>query len=207
MGVRAGLERGGLTVCAEVSNAEDAVEAALRERPDVCLLDIQMPGSGISAARQITQELEDTVVVMLTVSSGDRELFESLRAGASGYLLKETDIERLPDLVRAAADGNALLPPRLVARLVDEFRRGGRRRYIARPHRPSVELTSREYEVLELLDTGLTPADVANRLLLSKVTVRRHISSAIKKLGVPSRDDAVRLATGVQGTEHSWSAT
>jgi DNA-binding NarL/FixJ family response regulator len=201
-GVRAGLESGGLNVCAEVSNAKEAVEAALRERPDVCLLDIRMPGSGIWAAKQITEQLEGTIVVMLTVSSGEEELFESLRAGASGYLLKETNPEQLPDLLRAAAAGEAPVPPRLVARLVDEFRRRGRRRYVALPERPSVELTSREYEVLELLQTGLTPADVAERLYLSKVTVRRHISSVIKKLGAPSRDDAVRLAMGVQRVEH-----
>jgi DNA-binding NarL/FixJ family response regulator len=207
MGVRAGLERGGLNVCAEVSNAEEAVEAALRERPDVCLLDINMPGNGIWAAKRITEELEDTVVVMLTVYCGSQELFEALRAGASGYLLKETDIEELPDLVRDAADGKAPMAPSLVGRLVDELRRRGQRRYIARPHRPSVELTSRELEVLDLLRAGLTPTDVADRLLLSKVTVRRHIASAIKKLGVSSRDDAVRLATGVQEIEHSWSAT
>jgi DNA-binding NarL/FixJ family response regulator len=201
-GVRAALERGGLTVCAEVSNAEEAVEAALRERPDICLLDIRMPGNGIWAAKQITQELGSTMVVMLTVSSGEEELFESLRAGASGYLLKETDPERLPDLLRAAADGEAPLPPRLVTRLVDEFRRRGRRRYVALPQRRSVELTSREYEVLDLLRKGLTPAEIAERLFLSRVTVRRHVSSVMKKLDVPSRDEAVRLAMGVQEDEH-----
>jgi DNA-binding NarL/FixJ family response regulator len=174
-GVRAGLERGGLNVCAEASNGEDAVAAALRERPDVCLLDIRMPGNGIWAA-----------------SSSEEELFDALRAGASGYLLKETDPERLPDLLHAAADGEAPVPPRLVTRLIDEFRRRGRRRYVPLPRRRGVELTNRECEVLELLRKGLDPADVAERLFVSKVTIRRHISSLIRKLGATSRDDAVR---------------
>jgi DNA-binding NarL/FixJ family response regulator len=195
-GVRTALELAGMTVCAEVSNAADAVEAAQQKRPAVCLLDIRMPGNGIWAAQQITQALEDTIVVMLTVSSGEEELFESLRAGASGYLLKDTDPERLPELLRAAVDGEAPLPPRLVARLVDEFRQRGRRRFVALPQRRSIELTSREYEVLELLRKGLGTADIAERLFVSRITVNRHVSSVMKKLDVPSREEAVRLAGG-----------
>ncbi len=156
-GVRTALEDGGLTVCAEVSNAADAVEAALDTRPDVCLLDIHMPGNGIWAAQEITQALDDTIVVMLTVSSAQDELFESLRAGASGYLTKDTDPARLPALLMAAVEGEAPLPPRLVARLVDEFRRRGRRRFVAISHRRSVELTSREFEVLEFLRRASPP--------------------------------------------------
>jgi DNA-binding NarL/FixJ family response regulator len=200
-GVRLGLESGGLTICAEVSTAAAAVEAAVSLEPDICLLDIAMPGNGIWAARKISEQLEQTIIVMLTVSDAEDDLFEALRAGASGYLLKETDPRRLPELLRAAALGEAALPPRLVARVVDEFRQRGRRRYFAMPQRRSVELTNREYEVLDLLRTGLTPADIAGRLFLSKVTVRRHISSIMKKLGASSREDAVRLSqAGRSGT-------
>ena len=95
-GVRAALESGGLIICAEVGNAEDAVEAAAKHRPDVCLLDVRMPGGGIWAAKEISDRVEETIVVMLTVSSAQEELFEALRAGASGYLLKDMDPTRLP---------------------------------------------------------------------------------------------------------------
>jgi DNA-binding NarL/FixJ family response regulator len=195
-GVRAALEAGGLTICAEVGNAEDAVTAAVEHQPDVCLLDVRMPGGGIWAAKEISDRVADTVVVMLTVSSVQEELFEALRAGASGYLLKDMDPKRLPSLLRAAVVGEAPLPPTLVARLVDEFRSRGRRRFLALPQRRSVELTSREYEVLELLRKGLTTADIAERLFISRITVKRHISSVMQKMDVRSRADAVRLAGG-----------
>jgi DNA-binding NarL/FixJ family response regulator len=195
-GVRAALEAGGLTVTAEVGNAEDAVEAAVQHQPDVCLLDVRMPGGGIWAAKEISEQVEEAIVVMLTVSNAQEELFEALRAGASGYLLKDMDPKRLPSLLRAAVVGEAPLPPTLVARLVDEFRTRGRRRFLALPQRRSVELTSREYEVLELLRKGLSTADIAERLFISRVTVKRHISSVMQKLDVRTRADAVRLAGG-----------
>ena len=195
-GVRAALEAGGLNICAEVGNAEDAVEAAVKHEPDVCLLDVRMPGGGIWAAKEISERVEETIVVMLTVSSAQEELFEALRAGASGYLLKDMDPKKLPSLLRAAVVGEAPLPPALVARLVDEFRTRGRRRFLALPQRRSVELTSREYEVLELLRKGLTTADIAERLFISRITVKRHISSVMQKLDVRTRADAVRLAGG-----------
>jgi DNA-binding NarL/FixJ family response regulator len=195
-GVRAALEAGGLTICAEVGSAEEAIEGAVEHEPDVCLLDVRMPGGGIWAAKEISERLDDTIVVMLTVSSAQEELFEALRAGASGYLLKDMDPTKLPSLLRAAVVGEAPLPPALVARLVDEFRTRGRRRFLALPQRRSVELTSREYEVLELLRKGLSTADIAERLFISRVTVKRHISSVMQKLDVRTRADAVRLAGG-----------
>jgi DNA-binding NarL/FixJ family response regulator len=195
-GVRAALEAGGLTISAEVGNAEDAVAGAVAHQPDVCLLDVRMPGGGIWAAKEISDQVDETIVVMLTVSSAQEELFEALRAGASGYLLKDMDPKRLPSLLRAAVVGEAPLPPTLVAQLVDEFRTRGRRRFLALPQRRSVELTSREYEVLELLRKGLTTADIAERLFISRITVKRHISSVMQKLDVRTRADAVRLAGG-----------
>ncbi len=155
-----------------------------------------MPGSGIWAAKEIHAQCEDTVVVMLTVSAAQEELFDALRAGASGYLLKDMNPERLPALLRAAVDGEAPLPPTLVARLVDEFRSRGRKRFVALPERRSVELTGREFEVLELLRKGLGTADIAERLFISRITVKRHISSVMQKLHVRSRAEAVRLAGG-----------
>ena len=120
------LEHGGLAVCAEVANASDAVDAALRERPDVCLLDIHMPGSGTAAASMISRHLPDTVVLMLTVSHDGEDLFESLRQGARGYLLKEMDPSKLPVAVHAALAGEVTLPRSLAGPLVEEFRNGTR---------------------------------------------------------------------------------
>ncbi len=107
------------------SNASEAVDAATRERPDLCLLDIRMPGSGIAAAWEITARLPETKVVMLTVSRDDDDLFAALRAGASGYLLKDTDPARLAHALDDVLAGEAAIPRSLVARLAEEFRERG----------------------------------------------------------------------------------
>jgi DNA-binding NarL/FixJ family response regulator len=179
-------------VCAEVANAQDAIDLALSERPDVCLLDVHMPGEGIRAAMAITEALPDCAVVMLTVSRNDSDLFHSLRAGAAGYLLKDTDPGRLPDALRGVLAGEAAVPRALVARLIHEFRDRGTRRLSTIGGR-GVELTSREWEVLDLMADGLTTAMIAQQLFVSPVTVRRHISSIVEKLGAPDRATAVRL--------------
>lgn len=190
--VRLTLEPAGFTICAEADTAAGAVEAALRERPDVCLLDIHMPGSGISAAAEITSQLSETAVIMLTVSRNDADLFDALRAGASGYLLKDIDPRRLPNALRGVLEGEAALPRALVARVIEEFRDRGQRRLPLLGKR-GVGLTSREWEVLELLREGLSTADIAERLFVSRVTVRRHVGSLLKKLRVPDRKAAVEL--------------
>jgi DNA-binding NarL/FixJ family response regulator len=110
--VREMLEGAGLQVCAEAGNARAAVEAALRERPDVCLLDVHMPGGGIAAAAEISARLPGTAVVMLTVSSEEKDVSESLRAGARGYLLKDMDLARIPETLRAVLAGEVALPRR-----------------------------------------------------------------------------------------------
>jgi DNA-binding NarL/FixJ family response regulator len=188
------LERDGIEVCAEATNASDAVEAALRERPDVCLLDVHMPGGGPSAASKITSSLPSTVVLMLTVSRESDDLLESLRRGAAGYLLKDMNPSSLPVAVRAALSGEGVLPRTLAATVIDEVRhRPGARRLAQQPP-DQPPLTSREWEILDLLAEGASTAEMAERLFLSQVTVRRHISSILGKLGVSSREDAVQLA-------------
>jgi DNA-binding NarL/FixJ family response regulator len=182
----------GFEVCAEASNAQDAIELALSELPDLCLLDVHMPGEGIRAASEITAALPDCAVVMLTVSRNDSDLFHSLRAGAAGYLLKDTDPGRLPNALRGVMAGEAAVPRALVARLIHEFRERGTRRLSTVGGR-GVELTSREWEVLDLMAEGLTTAQIGERLFVSPVTVRRHISSIVEKLGAPDRSAAVRL--------------
>jgi DNA-binding NarL/FixJ family response regulator len=192
-GVRTALEHDGFRVCAEAADAPAAVEAALRERPDVCLLDIRMPGSGIAAAEAISAKLPDTAIVMLTVSHDETDFFDALRAGAAGYLLKDTDPQRLPALLRAVLAGEGVLSPSLVARLIEEFRERGRRRRLPLAGSRGIELTSREWEVLDLLRQGLTTAEIARRLFIADVTVRTHVAAILRKLRVPDRRSALRL--------------
>ena len=186
-------EDGRFEVCAEVPNAPAAIEAALRERPDLCILDINMPGRGVAAAWEIAARLPATKIVMLTVSEEDGDLFAALRAGAAGYLLKGIDPERLPHALQDVVDGQSALPRHLVGRLMSEFRdRGPRRRSIVGgEHEP--QLTSREWQVLELLRQDLSTADIARRLVLSQATVRTHVAAILRKLDVPDRASAVRL--------------
>ncbi len=192
-GVRLALEGHGFSVCAEAGDARAAVAAAVRERPDVCLLDIRMPGNGIAAAFEIKSALPDTAVVMLTVSRDDADLFDALRAGASGYLLKDLDPARLPFALRGVLDGEAALPRQLVARLIEEFRSRGRRKRLVIGAGRGVDLTEREWEVLELLREGARTAEIAERLFISQVTVRRHVSEILRKLRVSDRKAALRL--------------
>jgi DNA-binding NarL/FixJ family response regulator len=192
-GVRIALQEGGFEVCAEAGDAMSAVEAALRERPDVCLLDIHMPGDGIHAAEAISHELPDAAVVMLTVSREDADLFDALRAGASGYLLKDIDPARLPLALHGVLEGEAALPRQLVALLIEEFRERRRRRRIPLRGRRSAELTDREWEVLQLMRQGAHTEEIAARLFISPVTVRTHVSSILRKLHVPTREAAIKL--------------
>jgi DNA-binding NarL/FixJ family response regulator len=192
-GVRLALEKGDFEVCAEVPDGDSAIEAARQHQPDVCLLDINMPGGGIKAAEVIAREFPDTAVVMLTVSRTDSDLFDALRVGASGYLLKDIDPARLPLALMGVLDGEAALPRRLVSLLIEEFRERKRRRRIPLVGRRSVELTDREWEVLELMREGCSTEEIAARLFISPVTVRTHVSAILRKLHVPTREAAVEL--------------
>jgi DNA-binding NarL/FixJ family response regulator len=189
--IRQTLEsEGRFEVCAVASDAAEAVDAAAKQRPDLCLLDIHMPGGGIAAAWEITARLPETKVVMLTVSRDDDDLFAALRAGASGYLLKDTDPKRLAPALADVLAGEAAIPRALVARLVGEFRdRGPRRRAVL----SSEPLTSREWEVLELIRRGLSTAQIAEKLVLSQATVRSHVAAILRKLRVQDRASLVRL--------------
>ena len=192
-GVRAILEEeDDFLVCAEAGDADGAIEAALAQRPDLCLLDVNMPGSGIRAAEKISEALPDTIVVMLTVSGHDSDLFDSLRAGATGYLLKDTDPERFPSELRSAVNGEGTLSRTLVARVIEQFQAKSRRR-LSLKDGGAANLTPREWQVLELLEKESTTAEIATQLYLSPVTVRRHIGEILRKLRVPDRAAAVRL--------------
>ncbi len=195
-GVRMVLEQAGCTVCAEAGTADEAIAAAVAERPDVCLVDVDMPGSGIRAVVSIHARVPSAAILMLTVSRAESDLFDALRAGCIGYLLKDMDPALLPDAVRAAAAGEGVLDGTLTAMLIDEFRHR-RTAALDLDHRLKVDLTSRELEVVELLGEGLPTAEIARRLFVSQVTVRRHVSILMGKLGVHSRDEllAARRAT------------
>lgn len=173
-------------------DATGAIDTALAERPDVCLLDINMPGNGIAAAREIRRLLPDVAIVMLTISRDDDDLFDALKAGADGYLLKDVDPRRLPLALQGVLEGEAALPRTLTARLIQEFRHRRDRRV---PHREGqvVRLTPREWEVLELMREGLGTSEIAGRMYVSPVTVRTHVSTILKKLRVSSREEALRL--------------
>ena len=196
-GVRDALEQQSCLVVAEAATAVEAVTAAREHRPDVCLLDINMPGSGIAAAAEITHTVPGVAVVMLTASRDDEDLFAALRAGASGYLLKDMDPSRLGPALQGVLAGEAVLPRWLVLKVVDQLRATPRRR-IALPNRSkAARLTEREAEVLDLMGSGLSTEEIAGRLFLAQVTVRTHIAAILKKLRVPDRKAAIRLARGL----------
>jgi len=180
-------------VCAEAANAAEAVQAALRERPDICLLDLCMPGGGLAAIWEIAARLPETKIVILTVSDSDTSLFGALRAGASGYLLKTMSLNRLPDTLNGVCHGEAAMQPALVARVLECFRRREPRWRQATGGHERWRLTSREWEVLELLAQGRSTAEIAERLVLSSSAVRVHIASIVRKLGVRDRAAAVEL--------------
>jgi len=192
-GVRVALEHDGFVVCAEAADGPGAIEAALRERPDIVLMDINMPGNGIEATKEIARLLPETAIVMLTVSRADADLFDALCAGASGYLLKDMDPARLPLALRGVLEGEAALPRHLVALVIDEFRERRRHRRVPLMKGRGIDLTEREWEVLELLREGLATAEIGQRLFIAPVTVRTHVSAILKKLHVPDREAAVKL--------------
>ena len=192
-GVRFTLERAGMTVVAEVADGTSAVEAAAREKPDVCLVDLRMPGGGgIAATRNILARVPETVVIILTVSRDDEDLLAAIRAGASGYLLKDIEPRRMPAAIEAALDGHGEFPTQLLAAAVASTETTRRRRLLPTRER-EVSLTAREWEVLEQLADGNATADVATALGMSVATVRTHISAILRKLEVPTREQAIEL--------------
>lgn len=190
--VRRALSDGGLVICAEAADAAHAVQQALETRPDICLLDVRMPGGGAAAAWEIAARLPTTKVVMLTVSEEDGDLFRALRAGAVSYLTKDVDFGTLPGALRDVAEGKAAIPPELVARMVAQFHSNDPRfRTTEVGTDLGPRLTSREWDVLAGLAEGLSTRDIAKRLQLKPSGVRAHISAVVQKLGVKDRHEAV----------------
>ena len=190
--LRSALESGGCRICGEGASAEEAVQLAIECQPDVVLLDIHMPGNGIQAAREISERLPQTAIVMLTSSREDEDLFDAVRAGATGYLLKDSDARQLPELLRRVLAGEAAMPPQLMARVLDEFRTP-KRLLKRRRSAPIDKLSPREREVMELLVQGLSTEEVSTQLFVSATTVRVHVSTVLRKLQVKDRESAFRL--------------
>jgi two-component system, NarL family, nitrate/nitrite response regulator NarL len=186
-------------VSAEEETGPDAVAAALRDPPDLCLVEVHVPGGGIAAAAAIRERLAETEVVMLSASSNDDDLFAALQAGASGYLLKHMDRTKIGPTLAGVLRGEAALPRELTARLIHEFRARARTGRIQLARRDKNDLTRREWDVLDCLCEGLSTRRVAARLFISEVTVRRHVGEILRKLEVPTREAAVELVAQRSG--------
>ena len=199
-GMRLVLEAAGMDSCVEAADADSVIEEVLRNPPDICLIDLKLPGGGLSAGGWICSNAPDTAVVFVAEEVTDDELFDALRMGVAGFVMKGMNRARLPDVLRGVLRGEAALPRELVGRLAQEFRERGRRRYIALPDARGAELTSREWEVLDLLRQGQTTGEVAERLGISRVTVRRHVGEILRKLHVSSRAAAFELLERRSGT-------
>jgi len=183
---------GDLELIGEAGDGEEAVRMAIELVPDVVLMDVRMPKlAGIDAARRISTELPTTKIVMLTVSDEDSDLFEAIKAGASGYLLKEVDPAEIADAVRQIHAGQSLLSPAVASKLVSEFASLSKRAD-EKALRPS--LTGRELEVLQLAADGLTNRQIGRRLEISENTVKNHIRNILEKLHLHSRMEAVLYA-------------
>jgi DNA-binding NarL/FixJ family response regulator len=181
-------------VVGEAGDGDEVVRLARLERPDVVLMDVRMPGTdGLAATRTITadEQLSGVRVVILTTFELDEYVFEAIRAGASGFIVKHTKPAELLQAVRAVAAGDALLSPSVTRRLIREFAAGTREA----PALPALDhLTEREREVMALVAEGLTNDEIAERLVVSRLTAKTHVSRAMVKLGARDRIQLVVLA-------------
>jgi DNA-binding NarL/FixJ family response regulator len=181
-----------LEVVGEAVDGREAVELARRLKPDVILMDVRMPDvDGVEATRRLSALGSPARVLILTTFDLDEYVYEAIRAGASGFLLKDVQPAQLVDAVRVVAAGEALLAPTVTRRLLDHF--AGQLPGSRRPPELA-RLTERELEILTLLADGLSNAELAERLFLSETTVKTHISSVLRKLGLRDRVQAVVLA-------------
>jgi NarL family two-component system response regulator LiaR len=187
------LQDAGIVVIAEAGGGREAIELSTYYKPDVVVMDLVMPGiDGIAATRQITTQTPDVRVVMLTSSDSEEVGLMTLRAGAAGFLCKSVGLDALPRALRCAKDGEAVVSRQLTMRLIEGMRRVREDGAGMRPIRSP--LTPREWEVLDLLCQERSTDDIADTLVLSVETVRSHIKSVLRKLGVRSRQEAIKAA-------------
>ncbi|MBZ5737319.1 response regulator [Nocardioides mangrovi] len=182
----------GIEVVGEASDGLEGTALAERTAPDVVLLDIRMPKrSGIEACVAIKETVPSAKIVMLTVSDEEADLYEAVKSGAAGYLLKDSSIEEVAQAVRVVADGQSLISPSMAVKLIDEFKQMLRPE---RDHVPGLRLTDRELEVLRLVAKGMNNREIAKELYISDNTVKNHVRNILEKLQLHSRMEAVMYA-------------
>jgi DNA-binding NarL/FixJ family response regulator len=193
-GLRVAVRRAGFELVDEAASLAEALAMAGERSPDVALIAADLPGGGTEAARRLVSLYPRVRVIVLSPELGGDELLEAVLAGAAGYLAKDMSLERLPHAIRGVLAGEVALPRRHADKLLAELRRrdAARERVAART---GASLTDREWDVLQLLGEGASTAEIADRLRISQVTARRHISSLLAKLGVDDRASAARLAS------------
>jgi DNA-binding NarL/FixJ family response regulator len=187
----------GLELVGQASDGQEAVQIVGEVVPDVVLMDIRMPKmNGIEAARQMKEVAPSAKILILTISDEDDDLFEAIRAGASGYLLKDIPLDELADSVRAVYGGQSLINPSMAGKLLTEFATLARRDAEEEPakHAPARKLTDREMEVLRLVARGMNNRDIAKELFISENTVKNHVRNVLEKLQIHSRMEAVMIA-------------
>jgi len=184
-----------ICVAGEAADGTAAVEQARKLKPDVVLMDVQMPKlDGVAAARQIQETCPEAKVIILTTFDDDEYIFEGLRAGAVGYLLKDVPSEHLAEAIRAATRGEAFIHPSVTRKVVAEFTRLAERERVRR-EQPLVEpLSPREMEVLALLAEGLSNQEIAERLTIARGTAKNHVGNILSKLDARDRTQAVLRA-------------
>jgi DNA-binding NarL/FixJ family response regulator len=181
-----------IEVAGEAGDGLEAIASAERLRPDVVLMDVRMPNlDGLAATERLLARVRDVRVVMLTTFDLDEYVYEALRAGASGFVLKDAPADQLLTAIRVVAEGQALLAPSITRRLIAEYAR--RPRAAGRPDRLR-ELTERELEVMRLMAGGLSNAEIAEHLIVGEATIKTHVSRILAKLGLRDRTQAVVLA-------------
>jgi DNA-binding NarL/FixJ family response regulator len=180
----------------EASDGAEAVEKAAESLPDVVLMDIRMPkSSGIEACRAMKEAAPSSKIVMLTISDEEEDLFEAIRAGASGYLLKDIPLDEVAEVVRAVYGGQSLINPSMAGKLLTEFATLAKRDDEERAQQvPAPKLTDREMQVLKLVARGMNNRDIAKELFISENTVKNHVRNILEKLQIHSRMEAVMIA-------------
>lgn len=186
-----GLEED-IDVVGEAAEATAAVLVVTATVPDVVLLDVRMPGNtGIEVCRTIKDVSPNSRIIMLTASDEEADLYDAVKSGASGYLLKDSSIDEVAQAVRVVADGQSLISPSMAVKLIDEFKQMSR---TDRSTVPGPRLTERELEVLRLVAQGLNNREIGRRLFISENTVKNHVRNMLEKLQLHSRIDAVMYA-------------
>ena len=180
-----------LSIVGEAENGLHALEMARALKPDLVLMDVEMPVmNGVEATRRIRDELPSVKVVILTVSEADEPLFDAIRFGAHGYLLKDLRPEQLYELIRAVMRNETVLSPAIAGRLLREFREGTVGKRIVLPEEDGPSLTQREVQIMQLVSKGLSNKEIGNRLSITEGTVKNHVHNALEKLQLENRIQA-----------------